>query len=152
MAAGKDQLQALVPDRAVVEVDLVHGRGQPIVAEQSPLALERPLAAHTVDGVVSPRWHQPGHRVPRHPVPGPPLGRDGERLLGGFLREIDVAEKADQGRQDAAPLAPENLLDQKPSSIGTSTNGRTSTAPPSRTVGIRSTNSNASSRSAASST
>ena len=45
MAAGEDQLQALVPDRAVVEVDLVHGRGQPIVLQQPALVLERPLAA-----------------------------------------------------------------------------------------------------------
>ena len=90
--------------------------------------------------------------MPRYPVTGPPLGRDRKGLLCGFLREIDVTEEADQGRQDAAPLAPENLLDQKPSSIGISTNGRTSTAPPSRTAGIRWTNSNASSRLAASST
>jgi hypothetical protein len=75
--------------------------------------------------------------VLRHPVTGPPLGRDRKGLLRGFLGEIDVTEEADQGRQDAAPLAPEDLLDQKPSSMGISTNGRTSTAPPSRTAGIR---------------
>jgi hypothetical protein len=74
--------------------------------------------------------------VLRHPIRGPPLGRERESLLCGFLGEIDVTEEADQGRQDAAPLAPENLLDQKPSSM-ISTNGRTSTAPPSRTAGIR---------------
>jgi hypothetical protein len=90
--------------------------------------------------------------VLRRPVTGPPLGRDREGLLRGFLGEIDVTEEADQGRQDAAPLAAEDLLDQKPSSVGISTKGRTSTAPPSRTAGIRWTNSNASSRSAASST
>lgn len=90
--------------------------------------------------------------MPRHPVTGPPLRRDRKGLLCGFLGEVEVAEEADQGRQDAAPLAPENVLDQKPSSVGMSTNGRTSTAPPSRTVGIRWTNSNASSRSAASTT
>jgi hypothetical protein len=45
------------------------------------------------------------------PLARPPLGRDRERLLGGLLGEVDVAEEADQGRQDPAPLAPENLLD-----------------------------------------
>ena len=88
----------------------------------------------------------------RCPVPGPPLGRDRERLLGGVLGEVEIAQDADQGRQDAAPLAPEDLLDQKASSAGTSTNGRTSTAPPSATAGIRRANSSASSRSGASST
>jgi hypothetical protein len=42
----------------------------------------------------------------------PPLGRDGERLLGGLLGEFDVAEEADQGREDPAPLPLEDLLDQ----------------------------------------
>jgi hypothetical protein len=46
--------------------------------------------------------------VLRYPVTGPPLGRDRKGLLRGFLGEIDVTEEADQGRQDAAPLAPEN--------------------------------------------
>jgi hypothetical protein len=73
----------------------------------------------------------------RPSVTGPPLRRDGEGLLRRFLGEIDVTEEADQGSQDAAPLAPENILDQKASSIGRSTKGRTSTAPPSRIAGIR---------------
>ena len=113
---------------------------------------ERQLASQAVYGAVAPGSHQPGHRVLRHPVAGPPLGRDRKGLLCGFFGEIDVTEEADEGSQDAAPLTPENLLDQKASSIGISTKGRTSTAPPSRTAGIRSTNSNASSRLEASST
>jgi hypothetical protein len=48
----------------------------------------------------------------RRPFPGPPLGRDGKRLLGGLLGEVDVAEEADQGGQDPSPLALEDLLDQ----------------------------------------
>ena len=71
------------------------------------------------------------------PVARPALGRDRKRLLGGLLGQIHVAEEADQGRQDAAPLAPEDLLDQCAVSTGISTSGRTSTAPPSRTAGIR---------------
>jgi hypothetical protein len=35
--------------------------------------------------------------VLRHPVTGPPLGRDGKGLLCGFLGEIEVTEEADQG-------------------------------------------------------
>jgi hypothetical protein len=34
--------------------------------------------------------------VLRHPVTGPPLGRDRKGLLCGFLGEIDVTEEADQ--------------------------------------------------------
>jgi hypothetical protein len=42
----------------------------------------------------------------------PPLGRDRKGLLGGLLSEVDVAEEADEGREDTAPLALEDLLDQ----------------------------------------
>jgi hypothetical protein len=42
----------------------------------------------------------------------PAFGGDRERVLGGLLGEVEVAEEADQGRQDATPLAPEDLLDQ----------------------------------------
>jgi hypothetical protein len=50
--------------------------------------------------------------VLRRPLAGPPLGRDRKRLLGGLLGEVDVAEEADQGREDPAPLPLEDLLDQ----------------------------------------
>jgi hypothetical protein len=50
--------------------------------------------------------------VLRRPVAGPPLGRDRKRLLGGLLSEVDVAEEADQRREDPAPLALEDPLDQ----------------------------------------
>jgi hypothetical protein len=85
------------------------------------------------------------------PLAGPPLGRDRKRLLGGLLGEVDVAEEADQGREDPAPVLPEDLLDQCAVSP-VSTSGRTSTAPPSRTAGIRCANSSAASRSDSSST
>ena len=77
-------------------------------------------------------------------VAPPPLGGDGERLLGGFLGEIEVAEEADQGGEDASPLLAEDALDQR------STTGRTSTAPPIRAAGILAAISSAASRSGAS--
>ena len=85
------------------------------------------------------------------PLAGPPLGGDGERLLRGLLGEVDVAEEADQGGEDPPPVALEDLLDQWAVSP-VSTSGRTSTAPPSRTAGIRWANASAASRSDSSST
>ncbi len=78
------------------------------------------------------------------PVPGPALRRDRERLLCGFLGEVEVAEEADQRSEDLSPLVAEGLLDQR------STTGRTSIAPPRRAAGIREANSIAASRSSAS--
>jgi hypothetical protein len=47
----------------------------------------------------------------RHPVTWPAFGRERERLLGGLLGEVEVAEEADQRGQDAAPLVLEDLLE-----------------------------------------
>ena len=71
-------------------------------------------------------------RVGGNAVAGPALGRDDERFLTGLLGEVEVAEEADQGGQDASPLVAEDLLDQEP----ISTIGRTSTEPPMRAAGI----------------
>lgn len=73
----------------------------------------------------------------------PALGGDREGVLRGLLGEVEVAEEADQRRQDATPLVAEYLLDQR------STTGRTSTAPPIRAAGMRDAISIAASRSSA---
>ena len=79
-------------------------------------------------------------------VARPALGGDRERLLGGLLGELEVAEEADQGREHAAPLVAEGLLEDRYHS----TIGRTSTAPPMRAAGTREASSIAASRSSAS--
>ena len=45
-------------------------------------------------------------------VPRPPFRRDRERLLRGFLGELEVAEEADQGGEDASPVLSEDPLEQ----------------------------------------
>jgi hypothetical protein len=107
---------------------------------------ERPLPAQTVDRAVARSRDQPGAGIVGEAVAGPPLGGNRERLLGGLLSEIEVAEEADQGGQDARPLVVEDLLDQR----YISTSGRTSTEPPRRAAGIRPATSSALSMSAAS--
>src|SRR5206468_6064440 len=79
--------------------------------EQARLRGERAVAADAVDGAISGRCDQPPARIGRRPLTRPALGRDREGLLGGFLGEIEVAEEADQARQDAAPLVAEDLVE-----------------------------------------
>ena len=88
--------------------------------------------------------HAPG--LVGHPVPWPALRGDRERLLRGFLGEVEVAEEADQGSEDASPLIAEDLFEDRYHS----TIGRTSTAPPRRAAGICAASSIAASRSSAS--
>ena len=46
-------------------------------------------------------------------VTRPALGGDRERLLRGFLGEVEVAEEADERGEDAPPLVAERLLEDR---------------------------------------
>ena len=139
----KSELEPLVGDRRLVGVVVVHGRRH---LEQAGLRGERPVAADPVDRAVARGGHEPRARVGGRPLPRPARGGDGERLLGGLLGEIEVAEEADQRGEDAAPLVAEDLVEDRYHSWI----GRTSTAPPRRAAGTRPASSIAASRSSAS--
>src|SRR5436190_16857387 len=62
---------------------------------------------------------------------------------GGFLGEVDVAEEADQGGQDPAPLLAEDPIERR---YQYTSEGRISTAPPWRAAGTRAATSMAASR------
>jgi hypothetical protein len=95
--------------------------------EQAGLGGEGPVATDPVDGPVPSRRRQPGAWVGRDAVARPPLDRDGEGLLRGFLGEVEVAEQADQCGHDTAPLIAEDLIDRR---YQYTSEGRISTAPP----------------------
>jgi hypothetical protein len=107
MAAREQQLEPLVLEGRGV-LHLVRGLGQ---LEQAGLLRERPLAADAVDRAVARGRDQPDGRTGGDPVARPALGGDRERLLRGFLGEVEVAEEADQRGEDAAPLLAEDLLE-----------------------------------------
>jgi hypothetical protein len=107
---------------------------------------QRAIPADAVDCAVAGGGQQPGAGAGRNTVAWPTLGCDGKRLLRGFLGEIEVAEEADEGRNDATPVVAKDLVEDR----YRSTTGRTSTAPPMRAAGIREASSIAASRSSAS--
>ena len=109
MAAREDELEPLVRDRRLVHVVLHRFRH----VEEAGLRRERAVAADAVDRAVARGRHQPGARVVGRPVARPALGGDRERLLRGFLGEVEVAEEADQAGEDAAPLVAEDLLEDR---------------------------------------
>jgi hypothetical protein len=49
----------------------------------------------------------------RASVARPALCGDRERLLRGFLGELEVAEEADQRSEDPSPLLPEDLIQNR---------------------------------------
>ena len=125
-----------------------HGGGLSLRFElqQSGLRREGPVAPDAVDRPVPRSRHEPRAWIVGHAFPGPALGGDRERLLGGFLGEVEVAEEADQGGEDAAPLVAEGLLEDRYDSLS----GRISIPPPRRAAGIRDASSIAASTSSAS--
>jgi hypothetical protein len=89
---------------------VLHGLGN---LEQARLRRQRPLAADAVDRAVARRRDQPEARVRRDPIAWPARRGDRERLLRGFLGEVEVAEEADERREDAAPLLAEDLVEDR---------------------------------------
>jgi hypothetical protein len=108
MAAHEDELQALVGDRRLVQL-ILHGFRH---VEQAGLREKRAITADPVDRPVARGRYEPGARVVGCPVARPALGGDRERVLGGFLGEVEVAEEADQAGEDTAPLLAEDLFER----------------------------------------
>ena len=70
-------------------------------------------AAQGVDRPVARGDRQPSARVGRNAVTRPALRGDRERLLGGLLSEIEIAEETDQGRENTTPLIVEGLFQDR---------------------------------------
>ena len=128
VAAGEDQLQPLVRDGGGVVHDRLRWLDLELTREQLRLRGQDTLSAKAVDGAVSRGRDQPADGVGRFPVAWPALGRDRERLLGGVLGQLDVAEDPDQRRQHATPVLAEDGVKRHGTAL--SRIGRTSIAPP----------------------
>jgi len=109
VAAGEDELKALVGDRRVAH-GVLHGVRN---LEQPGLLRERAIAPDTVDRPIPRGGDEPRARVVGPAVARPPLGGRRERLLDGFLGELEVAKEADQGREDSSPLVAEDLVEDR---------------------------------------
>jgi hypothetical protein len=142
VTAGEDELEPLVGEGRLLH-GVLHGLAH---VEQAGLRGQRAVAADAIDRPVARRRHQPGAGAGGHSIARPALRGDREGFLRGFLGEVEVAEEADQGSEDASPLLAEDLLEDRYHS----TSGRTSTAPPMRAAGMREASSIAASRSSAS--
>jgi hypothetical protein len=109
MAAGEEQLEPLIRDGRLLHLVLSRFRH----VQELGLLGQGPIPANPVDGAVAGGGHQPGPRVVRSAVARPALGGYRERLLSGLLGEVEVAEKADQVGEDAAPLVAEDPVEDR---------------------------------------
>jgi hypothetical protein len=103
VAAGEDEPQPVVldalffPRRGVIDGSLESLGG---VVQR----LESRAPADAVDGLETPGRHQPRPGIGRDAVVRPLLERRAEGLVQRLLGEVEVAEQADQGGEDAARL------------------------------------------------
>src|SRR6185436_9865075 len=102
MAAGEDEAQAVVLEALVL---CLHGltrlRVEPL-GELVRRGVEARPPADTIDRLEAARGHQPCARVLRDALPLPLLDGRGEGLVERLLGEVEVAEQADEGREDTA--------------------------------------------------
>jgi hypothetical protein len=109
MATGEDELEALVRDRRLVHL-VLHALRH---LQPTQLLRVRALAPEPVDRAIAGGGDEPGAWALRRAVARPAFGCDRERLLSGVLGEVEVAEDADQGGEDASPLVAEDLLEDR---------------------------------------
>jgi hypothetical protein len=108
VTTGEDQAEAVVRP-ALDRLGLGVAEAQRLEAlELGSLGLEVTLAADPVDSPVARHASDPGARVGRDAVAWPALERDHERLLDRLLGRVEVAQNADQGRDRAPGLVPED--------------------------------------------
>lgn len=65
---------------------------------------EAAVAPQAVDCLVARRAHHPGARIERNALARPLRERRGESLLRGFLRQVEVADQANDGRENSPEL------------------------------------------------
>ena len=102
MTAREDQPQPVILDALIVPHGSLRDVGlEPLGDPRQRLVESRP-PAHAIDGLETPRRHQPRPRVRRHAVPWPLLHGRSKGILQRLLGQVEVAEQADQGGEDPA--------------------------------------------------
>ena len=76
--------------------------------EQLGLPRQDAIAANPVDRAIARRRDEPAGRIARPAVARPPLERRRDCVLESVLGQLEIAEDADQGGEDAAALLAED--------------------------------------------
>jgi hypothetical protein len=101
VAAGEDEPQPIVLDALVLARRARVGDRLDLLGDVVEWHVEACAPANPVDRLEPPRRNQPRARVGRDAVARPLLDRGGERVVQGLLRDVEIAEQADERRQHA---------------------------------------------------
>ena len=120
VAAGEDQPQPVVDDRALVVHGWLHVLG--VQARQLGQALgaigHRPVAAQAIDRPPPRGGGDPRPGIGRNPVAPPDGDRRLERVLHRVLGQLEVADLPDQGGQHDRPLVAKRARDRGGDRVG----------------------------------
>ena len=113
MAAGEDQPQAVIDDRALLVLVGVLLAIEPHQLRQPIRSIRhRPVAAHPIDRPPPRGDREPRARLGRDAVAPPRADRVRERVLDRVLRQLKVAHMSDQRRQHRRALPAERRRDR----------------------------------------
>jgi hypothetical protein len=101
VAAGEDQTQPIVFERLMLEWRRVDRRLE-LPGEFHNRRVETRTTAQDVDRLEPASGHQPRERVVGQPVAWPPLDGGRERFVQRLFGQIEIADKPDERREDAA--------------------------------------------------
>jgi hypothetical protein len=116
MAASEDQPQPVVLDAFLVPGGLCAGGIDQRVGVFQLLEPRTP--AHPVDGLEAPGRNQPCPRIGGHAIARPLLQRRTEGIVQRLFGEIEVAEEANQGGEDAARVGAVEAAHRRPHPLG----------------------------------
>src|SRR2546425_2941639 len=112
MAAGEDQPQPIVLDALLVPGGGVAGVGIQSAGELRQRCVEPGAPAHAVDGLEAAGRDEPRPRVGGYAVTRPALHGSREGVLQRLLGHVEVAQQADQRREDAARVGAVDCVHQ----------------------------------------
>lgn len=104
MTAREDQAEPVI-GLALANLDRRLDVLVDLVRQLCKLPVEDGVTPQLVERLKATRRHQPSDRISWHAEIGPLRGARQERIVQRLLREIEIAEEADQRRKHPAPVA-----------------------------------------------
>jgi hypothetical protein len=114
MTAGEDQPEPIVLDGVLVDLRTRRGPAIESFGQACERGVEPRSPAGRIDGLETPRRHQPCVGIARDAVRGPPLYRRGEGVVQRLLCQVEVAQQPDERGEHPARLGPIDRVHELP--------------------------------------
>src|SRR6516225_530605 len=110
MAAGEDQSEPIVFDALIVQRRNVARLTVELFADRRLRRIETNASPHRVDALETAGCNEPRPWIIGHTFFWPTFKRGAKRIVERVFSKVEVAQQADQGRQDSARFRAINLV------------------------------------------